>query len=75
MPPTPTLIPMGAPPPILIPQVSLWEYTDYTLSIWGMLGASRTTVAQWVLIVVIVLFAIFLLIPLIRSLVNRGETE
>ncbi|MDX2137942.1 MAG: hypothetical protein SF123_07580 [Chloroflexota bacterium] len=76
VPPTPTLIPLAAQSgsTIQIPSFGMWNNTSYAISFWNMLG-DRTVAVQWAAIILLVIAAVFFLLPLIRNLTNRNETS
>jgi hypothetical protein len=71
LPPTPTLLPTNVAPPLDVPDISLWDYTDHAIQGWN----SALEAGQIFQMIVLVGLVMGLFIVLWRYLANLYQNN
>jgi uncharacterized membrane protein len=74
IPPTPTPIPTLAPSEwaIQLPEISLWDYTDYPIQYW-MMASDAMTILQLIIFIVLVVMILIRIQRKWRAYQDGGE--
>ena len=77
LPPTPT--PYPAPPenifPVEVPDYRLWDFADDAIQAWNRIPVFWTQVLQGAMLMGLVIFGVFVVVGVIRSMSNEEPSD